>query len=96
MADTRTRAQTNRAIRQEAIREQLANGGHLQHIIDLVGKVEDADTQIDATMVARYRLAIDTRLALIKKYLPDLKGLEITGAAGGSVVIQMPEADARL
>lgn len=37
----RTRAQENRKIRQDALREQLANQGHLQHVVENLRKIEE-------------------------------------------------------
>lgn len=82
---SRTRAQTNRAIRQEALREQLAAKGLVQKVLDSVGKLEEAGELQDSLEVKKIQIAIDTRLALIKKYLPDLKSTELTGEGGGPV-----------
>ena len=79
-------AAKNRAIRQEALRDQLSNQGHVQHIIDIVEKLSDETNEIDANMVARYKVAVDTKLKLINKYLPDLKSTELTGEGGGAIL----------
>lgn len=68
-----TRAQDNRRIRQEALREQLEKQGHLQHVVDLLKKADDLDEELDQIKLQRIKLSIETRLALIKKYLPDAK-----------------------
>jgi hypothetical protein len=73
-----TRAQLNRKVRQEALREQLSAQGHVQHIVDIVDKLRDPDEQIESDMVARYKISIDTKLKLVSKYLPDIKAIEIT------------------
>lgn len=82
MPDTRTTAQKNRSIRQEALREQLANQGHLQYISENIAKLEDADTELDATQVQRLKYATEARIKLLGKYLPDLKSTELTGEGG--------------
>jgi|JI10StandDraft_1071094.scaffolds.fasta_scaffold1098019_2 hypothetical protein len=82
----RTQADHNRAIRKDALREQLANGKHLEHVIDMANKIADHDELIESDMLARYKIAIDTKLRLINKYLPDVKAVEITGEDGGPVL----------
>ena len=39
----KTRAQQNRAIRQDALREQLANKGLIQHVIEIAKKLAEPD-----------------------------------------------------
>lgn len=74
-----TRAQINRRIRQEALREQLEAQGHLQHVVDILAKVSNPEEAIDQEMVHRYKITLDTKLKLIGKFLPDLKSTELTG-----------------
>jgi transcription elongation GreA/GreB family factor len=82
-----TRAQANRALRQEALRDQLAAKGLVQKVIDDTDKLADLDEQLDSNQVARLRAANDARLALIRKYLPDLKSVEMSGEGGGPMKI---------
>ena len=82
-----TRAQDNRRIRQDALREQLAKQKHVEHVIDLRKKADDSDLELDSLRIQRIKLSIDTRLALIKKYLPDLKQIEVTGEDGQAIKI---------
>lgn len=77
--DTTTRAQRNRQIRQEALREQLATGGHIQYAIDLADKLNDA---ADSFEVQKYKAAFDARMKLVGKYLPDMKSTEISTEEG--------------
>ena len=72
-----TRAAANKKVRQEALREQLSSQGHVQHVIDSINKLENPDIEVD---VQRLKAAIDSRLKLINKYLPDLKATEHTGS----------------
>jgi|AOAMet_66_BLW_10_1038536.scaffolds.fasta_scaffold09219_2 hypothetical protein len=72
----KTRAQLNRGVRQEALREQLSNQGHLQHVIDMVDKLQNLDTPLEALDVTRIKAAIDSKLKLIGKYLPDMRHIE--------------------
>ncbi len=75
----------NRQVRQEQLREQLAAQGHLQHVIDLVSKVE---TNEEPEKLQAYKLVIDTKLKLINKFLPDLKAMEHTGEGGGPIGLE--------
>ena len=66
-------AQRNRLIRKNALREQLAPQGHLQHIIVLMDKLQDLNKEMDSQEIQRLSKVIDTKLKLIGKYLPDDK-----------------------
>ena len=88
-----SRAHKNRAVRQEALREQLASQGHLQHIIDLLVEIENLDKELDANQVNRLRIVVDTKLSLLKKYLPDLKAVEVTGDGGDELVVKVIKKD---
>ena len=74
-----TRAQTNRKIRQDSLREQLANQKHLEKVLDSINKLEELDTQLDSVEVSRIKGAIESRIKLVSKYLPDLKSIELSG-----------------
>ena len=82
-----TRANQNRKIRQEALREQLANQGHLQYVIDNAKKMEEQGAAMEPQELQALKYATDTRLKLVNKYLPDLKATEVTGEAGGPINI---------
>lgn len=77
-----SRAQANREIRREALREQLQSQGHVQHVVDCIEKLQDLGNELDNTQVTRLDKAINHRLSLIKKYLPDIKQTELTGDNG--------------
>ena len=83
-----SRAQANKAIRQEALREQLANQGHLQHVSEIAKKLIDLDEDIDSLQVTRLKSAADIKLKLINKYLPDLRSMELTGNPESPVAVQ--------
>ena len=40
-----TRAQTNRKIRQDSLREQLANQKHIEQVVESIKKLEELDTE---------------------------------------------------
>ena len=84
-----TRAQLNRKVRQDALREQLASQKHVEHVVEIVDEIKDPSIQIEQEMIARYKLVIDTKLKLINKYLPDLKSTEITGEGGEPLSIDI-------
>ena len=79
-----TAANKNRAIRQEALREQLSNQGHVQHVTDIAKKLTDLENDLDSTQVQRLKSAADIKLKLIGKYLGDVKAIELSGDGGGS------------
>ena len=62
-----TRAQTNRKIRQDSLREQLANQKHLEKVLDSINKLEELDTEMDSVAVSRIKGAIDSRIKLVSK-----------------------------
>ena len=74
MKDSRTRSQRNRAIRQDALREQLSSQKLVEHVVELVQKIKDADDPLD---VSKYKAAAEINLKLINKFLPDLKSTEL-------------------
>ena len=82
-----TRAQQNKKIRQDSLREQLSGQGHVQHVVDSIQKLEQLDEELDSTQVQRIRAAIDSRLKLVDKYLPSLKSVEHTGDEDNPIAI---------
>jgi hypothetical protein len=80
-----TRAQSNKKVRQDALREQLSNGKHVEHVIELVTNLQEPPEDFTALDLQRNKLIIDTKLALIKKYLPDIKQVEMTGTDGDAL-----------
>lgn len=87
MKSGESRANANRRIRQEALREQLSNQGHVQHVVDNINKIEDLGGDLDSNEVNRLKIATEQRLRLINKYLPDLKSSEITGEGGDAIEV---------
>ncbi len=87
--DTTTAKNRNRRIRQEALREQLQQQGHLQHVVEILDNIRN-DDDIDNDKLSRLKVVIDTKLRLLNKYLPDLKSTEITGDAENPIVTSTP------
>lgn len=79
--------QANRRIRQEALREQLSAGLHHQQVLVSIEKIADLDEELDAHQINRLKIAMEARLKLMNKYLPDLKATEISGPDGGGITI---------
>ncbi len=73
-----SRANENKAIRQEALREQLSKAKHVEHVIEMVNKIADLDTELDSGKINRLKIASELKMRLVNKYLPDLKQQEIT------------------
>ena len=71
-----SRAETNKAIRQEALREQLSNGKHVEHVVDMANKIADLDSALESADIHRLKTASELKLKLISKYLPDVKQIE--------------------
>ena len=85
MSSKSTAANINRAIRQETLREQLAAKGLVQHVLEISTKLTDETLELEPLQVQRLKHAADLQLKLINKYLPDLKGVELSGTDGESL-----------
>ena len=70
-----SRANENRRIRQEALREWLSEKCTAQHLVDNIDKIEKLDVTSDTfkNELDKYKVANDQRLKVLGKYLPDLK-----------------------
>ena len=77
-----SRKDQNKRIRQEALRESLAAGGHIQHVLDICTDLDDLTIQMEATDIQRKRAVIDAKLKIIGKYLPDTKSVELSNPEG--------------
>lgn len=85
----RTRAMENRAIRQEALREQLSKQKHIEQVVDIATKLGDVDNDLDPATASRLKAAADLRLKLISKYLGDVKAVEVSGEGGEALTINV-------
>lgn len=81
-----SRANENKAIRQQALRDKLSAGGHVQHVLDISDKLQDLTINLTNTEAGRLKSAADIKLKLIDKYLASLKAVEMTGANGDSLI----------
>jgi hypothetical protein len=88
-----TKADRNRAIRQEGLREVLSKKGHLEHVVDLAQQIEKVSNDLEAqastledldikrlnASVNAKKIVIDTKMRIINKYLGDVKSVEHSG-----------------
>lgn len=82
-----TRANENRKIRQEALRDQLANKGLMQQVIEISEKLNNLDIELSPTEVQRLNSAATLKLKLVDKYLPGMKLVEMEGEIDSSLTI---------
>jgi hypothetical protein len=68
-----SRAAKIRQERRDSLRELLRQQGHEQHVLVMLDKLQNLDSEIDQLTISRLSKAIDTRMKLIAKYLPDDK-----------------------
>lgn len=66
-----------REVRREELLRYLSENNRVQHIIDSIEKIEDVNTPLEPVQVQRLKTAMDARISLLKKYLPDMKAMEI-------------------
>lgn len=96
--------QRNRAVRQEQLREQLSGQKHVEKVVDNIKEMENLDFQLGEgedinykeMQACKFRMdalktANEQRLKLINKFLPDLRSTEVTGDAGGDIIIKVAE-----
>jgi len=79
-----SRANQNREIKREEIKRYLAERGRVSYVFDIVEKLEDLSVPLDNGDITRLGKAIDSRLRLLNKYLPDEKSVELKNADGES------------
>lgn len=87
----KSRADENKAIRKKALRDQLSNGKHVEHVIDIANKLADFDAVLESTDIQRYKAAADIKLKLINKYLPDTKSIELSSDSDNPLTISVIE-----
>lgn len=78
-----TRAQQNRKIRQEALREQLSKQKHLEQYVETLEKMSELDVYDDkfTNSLTKLKTINEQRLKIIDKYLPSEKPVEVSGDA---------------
>ncbi len=84
------RLDRNRAVRQQAMREQLAKQGHLQHAVDLIGQIRDLSVELEPIQAKRLEIALNGHLKLISLYIPAAKEVgELIESLGKTFVLNM-------
>lgn len=88
----KTRAQLNRAVRQEALREQLANQGHVQHVVENLEEMRklDGTQDTDKFNLDKLKIINEQKMKLINKYLPDLSNMAISQEVEHTVTKPIP------
>lgn len=82
-----SRANQNRKIRQDELREYLSARGKLGYIFDNIEKLEDLSQEFDACTVQRIKAATDTRVKMLDKYLPSLQNTTLDGDLKTSIEV---------
>jgi len=72
-----TVAQKHKEARRESLRELLSSQGHLQHVTDLLNELANLEKDLTQQEVNRIDKVINHKLSLIKKFLPDVKAIEL-------------------
>jgi hypothetical protein len=88
----KTRAQMQRALRQEELRTMLAKKGLVEQVVKNLEKIDQLDEECESFSNALKKLQVsnDQRMALIKKYLPDMHHSSIEGdSEDGSITINL-------
>lgn len=80
-----SRADENRAIRQEELRAKLSAGSHVQDVIDNSNKIQNLATTLEPNDIQRLKIASELKLKLINKYLPDVKQVELQADVQGDI-----------
>ncbi|MEW8027737.1 MAG: hypothetical protein AB2776_18810 [Candidatus Thiodiazotropha endolucinida] len=78
----KTRAARIRATHRDELRERLAAGGHLDHIIQMIETLRDFEQDLTQVQVQRLKAAIEGKIGLVDRYLPKLKSVEHSGEVG--------------
>ena len=81
-AKSTTSANKRREINKDELRRYLSENNKIRQIIKNIEKLEDVATPMEAVDVTRINSAVSHRLALLKKYLPDEKSIELKNAEG--------------
>ena len=84
------RLNRNRAVRQEAMREQLAKQGHLQHAVVLIEQIKDLTVELEPIQAKRLEIALQGHLKLISLYIPAAKEVgELFESLGKTFTLNM-------
>ena len=87
MEKGQSRADKRRELSRAGLIEQLKNKGLVQQVIESNNKLADLSLELTPLEVTRIKSANDTRMALVKKYLPDVKQMELVGEDGENIKV---------
>lgn len=87
-----TRANQNRKLRQDNLREMLSNQKHIESVCEMVEHIKDLNEPLSSDELQRYKVAIDAKFKLIDKFLPNLKQQEVT-VTTDVILPQLSDAD---
>lgn len=90
----KTRAARIRATHRDGLRERLAAGGHLDHIIQMIETLRDFEQDLTQVQVQRLKAAIEGKIGLVDRYLPKLKSVEHSGEVGTGLSELLTQASA--
>ncbi len=85
MKTGQSRANKIRETKRAEVLEALKTKGLIQKVIDTSDHLANLKKPLEAVEVQRLKAATDVRLALIKKYLPDIKQTELVGEEGADI-----------
>lgn len=89
-----TKKSKEREVRRDELRRYISEQGKVHYIFETIGKLEDLSNPLEPVEVQRLGKAIDSRLKLLNKYLPDIKAVEVSGEDGAPMtVVQMSAED---
>ena len=80
-------ADKNRRVRQETLRELLSNKGLAQQVLEISEKIANLAIDMPPDHVNRLKIAMDAKMKLVAKYLPDLKQTELVGDIDQPIVV---------
>jgi len=84
----KTTKQAMKQARQVNHRQKLSEGGHLHYAIDSIVKIEQLKaSETSSFELSKLKVAAELRLKLVDKFLPNLKGIELSGVDGGAIEI---------
>ena len=82
MANSANAKAKRREVNRGELIRYMSERGKVSYIFDSIEKLEDDSNPLENNMATRLNMAISHRLALLKKYLPDEKSVEIKNAEG--------------
>lgn len=77
-----TRAARNRELRRDNLRADLAERMRIQHIALGIYRLENEANEMTPQEIQALGKALDIRMKMLNKYLPDLKAEEVETAKG--------------